>query len=162
MPTPAPNFERLRTTLLGGQADRVPLLELAIDLGVMGGYLGRKVESLKDQIDFFVAAGYDYIRVAPVVDFNPAKIQPKEGLRQSAPSAGDRERTWSAEGAGVITTMEEFERYRWPKPEEIDYRNFEIVQPFLPEGMKIIGQYGDIFTMVWERMGFETFSYALV
>ncbi|MBC7186544.1 MAG: nucleoside 2-deoxyribosyltransferase [Calditrichaeota bacterium] len=157
-----PDFERLRTTLFGGQADRVPLLELAIDLGVMGGYIGRKVETLKDQIDFFVAAGYDYIRLAPIVDFNPAKIQPKEGLRQSAASQSDRERTWSAEGAGVITTMEEFERYRWPRPEEIDYRNFEIVQELLPDGMKIIGQYGDIFTMVWERMGFETFSYALV
>lgn len=160
--TGGPNFERLRTTLFGGQADRVPLLELAIDLGVMGAYLGRKVETLTDQIDFFVAAGYDYIRLAPIVDFNPAKIEPKEGVRQSAASSTDRERTWSAEGAGVITTMEEFERYRWPRPEEIDYHNFELVQQVLPDGMKIIGQYGDIFTMVWERMGFTTFSYALV
>ena len=27
--------------------------------------------------------------------------------------------------------------------------------------MGVIGQYGDIFTMVWELMGFENFSYAL-
>jgi len=31
----------------------------------------------------------------------------------------------------------------------------------LPEGMGVVAQYGDIFTMTWEMMGFESFSLAL-
>jgi uroporphyrinogen decarboxylase len=38
---------------------------------------------------------------------------------------------------------------------------FENVKEHLPEGMGVIGQYGDIFTMSWEMMGFESFSLAL-
>jgi len=35
------------------------------------------------------------------------------------------------------------------------------VRRLLPEGFGVVGQYGDIFTMVWELMGFEQFSLAL-
>ncbi len=157
-----PDFDQLRTALLCGVPRRVPLLELIINQNIKEQFLGRPIATAKDYVDFFVRAGYDYCRLAPEVNFNPANIQPKDGVRVSAASKVDRERTWSTEGRGVITNFEEFERYQWPKAEEIDYAMFERVGEFLPDGMKVIGQYGDIFTMVWERMGFETFSYALV
>lgn len=62
----------------------------------------------------------------------------------------------------MITTKGELESYRWPRPEEIDYSPFEEAAKLLPPGMKIIGQYGDIFTWAWTLMGFETFSLALI
>ena len=44
--------------------------------------------------------------------------------------------------------------------EDIDYSRYEQVKQLLPDSMGVIGQYGDIFTLVWELMGFETFAFA--
>jgi uroporphyrinogen decarboxylase len=71
-------------------------------------------------------------------------------------------RNWASEAEGVITNMEEFERYVFPSYENgISMAAFEQAGELLPPGMKVIGQYGDIFTWVWTLMGFETFSMAL-
>ncbi len=156
------NFERLRTTLLGGQADRVPLMELAVDVKVMGAYLGREIRDTRDRVDFALAAGYDYVRLAPKIDMNPGKKQPQEGVRATAATDQDAARTWHAEGKGIITSISDFEQFRWPTIEEVDFGAFEEIQAFLPDEVKIIGQYGDIFTWIWDFMGFETFSFALV
>lgn len=157
-----PNFNRLRTALFGGQADRVPLLELGIAESIMSQFLGKPITGLKDRIEFYQKAGYDYVKISPRIDMNPDKIQPKEGERISQSTENVNERSWHASGQGIITTMEEFERFRWPKMEEVDYSDFESAQKLLPENMKIIGQYGDIFTWTWDFMGFETFSFALI
>ena len=60
-----PDFNRLRTALLGGQPDRVPLLELAIADSIMEKYLGKPVTDLAERIEFFQKAGYDYIKISP-------------------------------------------------------------------------------------------------
>jgi len=159
---PKPDFNRLRTTLLGGQADRVPLMELAVDLKVQSAFLNRPVTNTRDMIDFALAAGYDYVRLAPKIEFNPENIQPGEGSRQSEATADDVKRNWHAEGKGIITSIDDFERFSWPKIEDVDYHKFEEIQNHLPDERKIIGQYGDIFTWVWHFLGFETFSYALI
>jgi hypothetical protein len=57
--------------------------------------------------------------------------------------------------------MKNLRRYVFPSPSDFDYSNFEKVKDLLPEGMGVIGQYGDIFTMTWEMMGFENFSFAM-
>lgn len=157
-----PDFNRLRTALFGGQPDRVPLLELAVADSVMKKFISKPIKNLSDRIEFYQSAGYDYIKLSPKIDMNPARIQPKEGERISASSENTNERSWHASGQGIITTMEEFEKFRWPSPGEVDYTDFEKVQNLLPDNMKIIGQYGDIFTWTWDFMGFETFSFALI
>jgi uroporphyrinogen decarboxylase len=156
------DFERLRTTLLGGQADRVPLMELAVDVKVMGAFLGREILNTRDCVDFALAAGYDYVRLAPKIDMNPGKKQPREGVRTTAATAQDAARTWHAEGQGIITSIADFEQFRWPTVAEVDFRAFEEIQAFLPAEIKIVGQYGDIFTWIWDFMGFESFAFALV
>jgi uroporphyrinogen decarboxylase len=70
-------------------------------------------------------------------------------------------RNWAEERSGVITTAEELRQYRFPRPEQFDYSLFDLAPSLLPPGMGIIGQYGDIFTLTWEMMGFESFSLAL-
>jgi uroporphyrinogen decarboxylase len=158
----SPDFSRLRTTLLGGKADRVPLLELGIDESVMGQFLGRPIKTLQDKIDFYRCAGYDYIKLAPVINMNPGAAVPADGVRQSAASDLDRGRTWGSEGTGVITSWEEFERFQWAEVSDATMRWFDEAERILPAEMRVIGQYGDIFTFTWDFMGFETFSYALV
>ncbi len=157
-----PNFERLRTALYCGQPDRVPLVELAVDPSIREGFLGKPAQDVKTEIEFFTRAGYDAVKLSPVVDINPGRREPKESWRTTTSLEFNRDRVWAPQGAGMITTGQELESYRWPRPEEIDYSPFEEAIRFLPSGMKIIGQYGDIFTWAWTLMGFETFSYALV
>jgi uroporphyrinogen decarboxylase len=157
-----PDFERLQTTLFAKQADRIPLMELGIDEGVMGQFLSRPLRSLEDKIDFFRCAGYDYIKLSPFIDMNPAGITPQGGFRHSEASGADKARKWGSEGQGVITTMEEFERFQFPIVRDEMFLVFEEAERKLPPAMKVIGQYGDIFTFAWEFMGFETFSYCLV
>jgi len=159
---PEPNFERLRTALLGGQPDRVPLLELAIDPSIKEAFLGKPVRDLQTEIEFYARAGYDAVKISPIVDINPGRHEPREAWRITDSLEFSRDRTWASEGAGMITTEGELESYRWPRPEEIDYSRFEQAVKLLPPGMRIVGQYGDIFTWAWTLMGFETFSLALI
>lgn len=158
--TREPNFERLITALRCGEPDYVPLVELGIAKSIKEVYIGRPVNTLKDEIEFAVAAGYDYIKLQPIVDMNPAKIQGKGPKLTTVTSVGV-DRVWAAEHDGIITNWKEFDRYVWPKKGDISYKHFEDIRPLVPVGMKVIGQYGDIFTMAWQMMGFENFSMAL-
>ncbi len=157
-----PDFHRLRTALLGDQPDRVPLFELGVARSIKAQYLGRQIISIQDEIDFAAKAGYDYIKLSPIIDMNPDKAVPKEGERITEMTDHSADRSWHASGKGIITNWEEFEKFRWPKPDEIKFTLFEEAQLILPENMKIVAQYGDIFTWVWDFMGFETFSFALI
>jgi len=145
-----PNFERLRTALYCREPDYVPLVELGIAQEIKEGFLGKEIHSLKEEVEFWTLAGYDYVKLQPGIDINPAKIMPKRG--------GWR---WAATHSGVINSWQDFEHYIWPRPEDIDYSNFEEITKYLPDSMAVIGQHGDIFTMVWELMGFENFSIML-
>lgn len=162
-----PDFDRLLTALTcSGEPDRVPLCELGISPEVMSGFLGRPVENFAQIADFYASAGYDYLKVTPMYNWNPEGRVPKEGVRSSvgkfsANTDADVEIRFAPEGAGVITTMEEFETYPWMDVEDVDFSIFETANSVLPKGMKIIGHQGDIFTQGWMLMGFETFSYAL-
>lgn len=157
-----PNYERLIKALKRlGEPDRVPLVELGISPKIKEKVLGKKIESLKDEVDFALKTGYDYVKLQPICDFNPAKIKPKNFSEQKAPVEVEGTMKWANEHEGIITNEEDFERFVFPKIESINYERFEKIKTYLPENMTVIGQYGDIFTMVWEMMGFENFSMML-
>jgi len=145
------DFGRLMKTLRGGMADFVPLIELGIHPSVKKKILGRDVVSVADDIEFMDMMGYDFIKIQP-------KITYEISFGQSSDST-QVDRAWAPEKGGVISTREDFENYRWLKKEDVDYSRFED-DINLPEGMGIIGQYGDIFTLAWELMGFENFAMA--
>lgn len=150
-----PDFGRLRTALLCGQPDAIPVIELGIHPTMKETLLGRPVLSVSDDIEIMSRLGYDFIKIQPRIKFD---LQ-----RQVAVNAGNAspDRAWASEHEGVIQTMEDFEKYPWPTPESIDYSGFEEARRLLPDGMGLIGQYGDIFTTAWEMMGFENFAMAL-
>lgn len=154
-----PDIEQFIKTLKRGKGSYVPNAELGIHPQIKERFIGRPLRTLKDDVEFWYKAGYDYIKLQPIVDFNPDSIGATDGVTYNPD--GTVFRKWASEGAGVITNAEEYERYRFPESTDFDYRNFEKVRSELPEGLGVIGQYGDIFTMTWEMMGFETFSLAL-
>jgi len=155
------DIEQFKLTLKRGKADYIPLAELGIHPSIKAQFLGRPLVSLPDEVEFWHKAGYDYIKLQPVADFNPERLFLQDATNTTRNEDGTVSRKWANEGQGLITDWQSFERYRFPRRADFDYRNFEEVRRYLPEGLGVIGQYGDIFTMVWELMGFEQFSLAL-
>ena len=56
-----PDFERYMTTLHCEESDRVPLGDFHIDPLLKDAYMGKKVKSPEDQIEFFRTAGFEYV-----------------------------------------------------------------------------------------------------
>ncbi|MBP7460120.1 MAG: nucleoside 2-deoxyribosyltransferase [Candidatus Delongbacteria bacterium] len=144
-----------------GEPDYVPLVELGISAAIKEKLLNRKCLALHDEIEFAEMAGYDYIKLQPIIDMNPAKIPSQSGHYETQLVEFEGTRKWANQYQNMITSVADFEHYRFPTLESIDYSRFELVKSILPDHLMVIGQYGDIFTMVWEMMGFENFSIAL-
>ncbi len=160
--TRKPDAARLRKALLSeGEPDLVPFIELGVHPIMKERMLGRPCREVADEIEFAQLAGYDYIKLQPGIDMNPAKIMPGGGAQTFQLADGAPQRRWADEHSGVIMNWEDFERYQWPRFEDVSYARLEEACRILPENMGLIGQYGDIFTFVWESMGFETFAMAL-
>jgi uroporphyrinogen decarboxylase len=156
-----PDIEQFKLTLKRGKANYIPIAELGIHPVIKAQLLGRPVRSLYDDVEFWYKAGYDYIKLQPQADFNPGKLFLQDHENATIADDGSISRNWATEGKGIITDWNSFEQYQFPREEDFGYRQFESVGALLPDGMGVIGQYGDIFTMVWELMGFEAFSFAL-
>jgi uroporphyrinogen decarboxylase len=173
-----PDFNRVRTALLlQGEPDRVPLAEGGIDGEVKAAFLGRPIAGLKDEVEFWYKAGYDFvplpcgIRLMFSMGFSSdedrqlgERVSSSIHLQRSQYSVygdGSKERAWAEEHTGIIASRADFERFQWPEPEDFDYTPFETIGALLPPGMKVIAYQGWIFTPAWIMMGFEGFSYAL-
>ena len=59
-----PNFERYMIALNCEEPDRVPLGEWHVDKLAKEGFLGKKIETLKDEVEFWERAGFDYVSAA--------------------------------------------------------------------------------------------------
>lgn len=154
-----PDIENFINTLRNKSSGLIPIAELGVHPFIKGKFIGREIINLKDDIEFWYKAGYDYIKLQPVADFNPMKIGVQDKVTFN--DDGSVFRKWASEGKGVISNHDDLDNYVFPSINDFDYSNFEKVKSLLPDGMGVVGQYGDIFTMTWEMMGFETFSLAL-
>jgi uroporphyrinogen decarboxylase len=156
-----PDFERYMTALRCQEPDRVPLGEWEIDKSAKEGFLGRKIENLTDEIEFWLQAGFDYVTGRTGIMESPQgprriSAQPIE-TGQGAKSS----RQWAMEHEGIVRNWEDFERFKWPSPDEFDYSKWSAFDRVLPKGMKAIYVFGKILTPVWMYMGTETFYYSL-
>lgn len=156
-----PDFEQTRTALYCGQPERVPLFELKVDLHVMQAFMGKTFHSMKDHVDFWAAAGYDYIRVRAVYDFFKKTAVTREG-EYSVYGNHKQNISWADTGKGMVTSEAEFEKFSWPRPEDIDYSPIEEAGKDLHDGMKIISSTTGIFESVWMMMGYEAFAMATI
>jgi uroporphyrinogen decarboxylase len=159
-PPRKPDFERLQKTLLNQKTNVIPLIELGIDPYIKSAILGKPLRTLKDDVEFMYHMGYDFIKIQPQIKFEiQQQITSKTvDMKQSAQAI---DRSWAPESEGIIKNWTDFENYPWPDKSQIDYSEFEEVRNLLPEGVGVIGQYGDIFTLAWEMMGFENFAMAI-
>ncbi len=153
-----PDLKSFIATLNRIKTNKFPIAELGIHPVIKEKFLGKKIETIKDEIDFWSKAGYDYIKLQPQVNFNQYKEEFQKNYDVENQSV---KRNWSSEGTGLIQSESDFENFSFPKKEEISYKNFDEAIKLLPANFGIVGQFGDIFTMTWELMGFENFSFAL-
>ncbi|MBN2583723.1 MAG: hypothetical protein JXL80_11710 [Planctomycetes bacterium] len=153
-----PDFENLRTVLMGGRGHRVPNIELVIDREIKDGFLGRPVTTLADEIEFRYQAGYDYAWVS-IGMIDPAGTVNKDLVGKSADKhfKGKDDRVWADEHGGAIATVQDLEAYPWPDPAAIDYSPLADARKLLKPGMKLIAILGKVFTAAWQLLGFERF-----
>ena len=156
-----PNFTRLRNALLCKQPDTVPLIELGIHPVIKKEIMGKPVVSVTEEIEFMSSMGYDFIKLQPSIQFTLNRKQAESLKKNQKSTTVSVDRAWASEHEGVIKDWKDFEEYPWPKISDISYSRLEEAKNILPEGMQVIGQYGDIFTLVWEMMGFEKFALAV-
>jgi uroporphyrinogen decarboxylase len=153
---PDPDFGRVLTTFARKEPDRVPLLELYADAEVKAAFLGRPVTGMRDEVEFHLAAGYDCVPI--MLPFVGPRSMTVIDSHRTTYKGGLQERAWVAERDGVITTMEDFDRFQWPEIADAYFGDFEEVRRHLPPEMKVVGTMNCIFEQVSEAMGLETFS----
>lgn len=172
---PGPDFTRFYTALVRqGEPDRVPLAEASVDYDVKCAFLGRRIQGIADEVEFWYQAGYDFVPIQAGFRevFWPHYLSKKRGEKvqqmtrrmqgdYTVYEEGTRERAWAPEDKGLVTTWEEFQAFPWPKPQDFDYSPIQELKAHLPTGMKAVVYMGYIYTSVWWLMGFETFCFAL-
>ena len=168
-----PNFDRFRqAVLLQGEPDHVPLAELHVDEPIKKAFLGKDVVDERTDVEFWVAAGYDYFPVpvglrrlfddetghsiAGGIFHNARQVREYE-----APTSEETTTREWATGAGIITSVEEFEAFPWPDLSELDHDIVRRYMQHAPKDMKTIPIIGHVMAMAWQLMGFEQFCLAL-
>jgi len=163
-----PNFGRLKKALRHEEPDRLPLAEALVAYEIQSQFLGKTVtdSDVKSQVEFWVKAGYDFIPLT-VGMMSPGEITKESSIFGVVQKVLKKEKDteevvpWDIEEKGVISNLEEYERFPWDEAAKLNFNKFYEVQPFLPEGMKIIACSGKIFTLAWMLMGFQNFCLSL-
>jgi uroporphyrinogen decarboxylase len=182
---PQPDFENLRRTLLcEGPPGPVPLFEIFADPGMVEAVLGEKfpvnlhryieepdlisssdeLEGLMKSIEMYVRfcreTGYDYVFM--VSGFSLPKTFKTANDAAGALNWPDGQRYWVSEAGGPIQNWEDFERFPWPRAEDLRHAALEYVNALVPDEMKVAAfMYGGVFENSAPLMGLESFSYAL-
>lgn len=149
------DFSRFETALRCREPDRVPIAEITIDGMIKEAVLGRNIETLKDEVDFWHQTGYDYIPFELPIDFKLDKISTEDEKSGKAT-------TWLQEGYGPIQNWEDFENHPWPDSHTIELDFLDETAKLLPERMKTVIIGGGFLSRSTYLMGFESFCYNIV
>ena len=145
------------TALYCGEPDRVPMFEVTIDEEAKEAFLGKPLNDLETDLEFYLKAGYDYISLGrrmagfPGI-WNAARLENYYKAQRSVGKGSMK---------GPIKDWADFKSYPWPKPEDLDFRILDNIVPILPKEMKVVRYMGPVFQMVWMLMGFENFCVKL-
>ena len=155
-----PDFDRFRAAVTRERLpDRVPAAEIDVDMEVVEAFVGRAVD-LKTYTSFWEQAGYDYVllqvRGQPLHDSNQIRIAEGQ-LAQHGPEA-----SVSTYGSGGIRNEQDFAAYPWIGPEDVYYRDVDLIREFVPDGMKLVVNYGPLFQFLFRSMGIEALSFAAI
>jgi uroporphyrinogen decarboxylase len=162
---PETSFERVLTAIRREEPDRVPNAEVWIAPEVKDAFMDRSIRSIKDDVAFWRAAGYDFIALDADLYATPQVQQeilsPHSDTAHTYSEVAE-DRNWVSSKAGAIQTWEDIKNFPWPTADDIDYSKFEEVKPHLGSDMKTLVTFGHVFTAVWQLMGFETFCTTLI
>lgn len=156
------DFNRILKTFRCEEPDCVPVAELGIDTPVKEKILGKPIKNIKDDVEFWRKAGYDYIYLRPNYEYPglPPNVAAGTTMQRenivNAEEAASALDTWQK-----ISSEKDMETFSWPDPETLDYSNLKEAADCLPEGMGIISGVGGIFTRVWMLLGFTEFCLKL-
>jgi uroporphyrinogen decarboxylase len=169
-----PDFSRVRKALLlQGEPDYVPLFD-SIDKQLKNAILGHPVTTVKDEVEFAVTAGYDFVlfeiglrplwrnRAFARKEGSAPPVLKIERARYSVINEADNERAWANEGKGVITSEKEFDEFAWPTVADFDFSGLTEVKKYMPAKMKALVTVDGIYTPIWLLMGGEFFFRSLV
>ncbi len=180
-----PDFQNrlLKAIFCEGEPDRVPIVEAGVDGRIKERFLGRKIISLQDEIDFWATAGYDFIPLesglrtiidaaihhegtgrfesntpdSPMVaNAKQFAIDKLSKFKLTTINEDGSRRTWAPEGKGFINSIEDIEAFPWPSPYDLDYSKFEVIKGLLPSGMGVFCNAGAIFSSLFLMMGLES------
>lgn len=167
------NFGRVRRAMLRqGEGDRAPLFELSIHRDIQAAILGRPINSVQDEVDFWRQAGYDFVSMragvrSVVRGFHPLvkAWRPSQDRVSSAPTVAG----WAIEETGIIRNREDFAAFPWPEADEFggynDYVDMDTyldaMSSCLPSDMRLLVQLGYLFMGAWQLMGFENFCFKI-
>jgi uroporphyrinogen decarboxylase len=130
------------------------------DLIATSGEIEGLVKSIEMYVRFCHEVGYDY--VFAVSGYSLRRTFQTAGDEAVSQNWPDGQRYWIHQSHGPIQSRTDFERYPWPKAEEMGHAAVETASSMLPEGMKIAAfLFGGVFEHSAQLMGLESFSYAL-
>jgi uroporphyrinogen decarboxylase len=152
-----------------GEGDRVPLFEMSVHGVHKAAILGRPVSTLQDEVDFWRAAGYDFVSTRAGVRSVVRGYHPAVRAWRAAQGQGRGAGGWVAEEAALIGDRRDFEAFPWPAPEALggypDYDDLDgylqAMAGLLPVGMKLLVQIGYVFMGAWQLLGFENYCLKL-
>jgi uroporphyrinogen decarboxylase len=170
---PHPNAKEFIDILLGKtKSARVPLVEYLVDDVLMKPIVTRMFgrqwvddtgtrdsqrANLDNFIQFWYRMGYDFVRFERGLPFPVHQI-----MGDDATLGGNKQRAWSDEHQGVITSWSDFESYPWPMVENYDFFPFEYLNAHLPEGMGLMTCHaGGIYEHLSMLMSYEGLCLAL-
>ena len=176
------NNRLLKAIFCEGESDRVPMVESGIATPIKEHFLGHRITSLQEEIDFWVSAGYDFVPLEAglrtiidaaihhegtgrfessipdplmVTEAKQFAIRKLSQYKLTTLNEDGSLRTWAPVGKGFINSLEDLEAFPWPSPEELDYTKFEIIKGLLPPGMGVICYAGAIFSSLMLMMGLQ-------
>jgi uroporphyrinogen decarboxylase len=166
-----PDFSNLRKAFLcQGEPAYVPPLEYHVDTPIKAQFLGREPQTLDDEVQFYLGAGYDFVPILfgmrlTLVQRALAAAEQDQGkghmkkveARYSANRDQASTRLWAEQGAGLITDAAALDRFDWPDPDAYNYHDVERLGELLPAEAKVIPVVGYIFAAAWMLVGFERF-----
>lgn len=155
-----PDFRRFHAAITRkGLPDRVPNAEVGIDIEVMEAFLGQPIIDIKTYASFWEKAGYDYallqVRGQPIYDSTQIKVA--EGVLTAVMPT-----TVSTNGTFGIQDEKMFHEYPWIGPQDVYYKDVDMIKDCLPYGMKLIVNHGPQFQSLFRIMGIETLSIASI
>jgi uroporphyrinogen decarboxylase len=170
---PHPDAHRFIDTLMGRVTGaKVPLVEYLVDEVLMRPIttemLGRTwaVEAdgrdgqkayLDNFIAFWYRLGYDFVRYERGMGFVTKHLDTAD----TAPGS-TKQRAWSDQHEGLIRTWADFERYPWPRLENVDFFGYEYLNRHLPDGMGLVTSHAaGVFEHLSQIMSYEGLCLAL-